>query len=49
MRKSPFDYLRKMNEVTFFLLPTGSAEVESIMSDFKKGKSVGPLTFQVIN
>ena len=41
-RKSPFDYLGKMNEPTFFLSPTDSAEVESIISDLKKGKSVGP-------
>ena len=31
-----------MNEPTFFLSPTDSAEVESIISDLKKGKSVGP-------
>ena len=31
-----------MNEPPFFLSPTDSAEVESIISDFKKGKSVGP-------
>ena len=41
-RKSPFDYLGKMNEPTFFLSPTDSAEVESIISDLKKGKFVGP-------
>ena len=31
-----------MNELTFFLSPTDSAKVESIISDFRKGKSVGP-------
>ena len=41
-RKSPSDYLGNMNESPFFLSPTDSAEVESIISDFKKGKSVGP-------
>ena len=33
-RKSTFDCLGKMNEPTFFLSPTDSAEVESIISDF---------------
>ena len=41
-RKSPFDYLGKMNEPTFFLSPTDSVEVESIISNLKKGNSVGP-------
>ena len=41
-RKSPFDYLGKMNEPTFFLSPIDSAEVESIISNLKKGNSVGP-------
>ena len=32
-RKSPSDCLGKMNGSTFFLSPTDSAEVESIISD----------------
>ena len=43
-KKSPFDYLGKMNELTFFLSSTDSPEVESIISDLKKGKSVGPFS-----
>ena len=35
-RKCPFDVLGKMNELTFFLSPTDSAEVESITSDLKR-------------
>ena len=44
MRKCPFDCLGKMNELTCFLSPTDSAEVESMIPspDCKKGKSVGP-------
>ena len=41
-RKSPLDYLGKTCEQTFFLSPTDSVEVQSIISELKKGKSVGP-------
>ena len=41
-RKCPLDYLGKKKELTFFLPSTDSAEVQSIVSNFKKGKSVGP-------
>ena len=50
-RKSPFDYLRQMNELTFFLSPTDSAEVESIISNSKRGfkKLISPLLVILIN
>ena len=47
-RKSPSDYLGKMNESTFFLSPTDSAEVESIISDLKKSNLLAPVASHVI-
>ena len=47
-RKSPFDYLGKMNELTFFLSPSDSAEVESIISDLKKANLLAPVASHVI-
>ena len=47
-RKSPFDYFGKMNEPTFFLSPTDSAEVESIISDLKKANLLAPIASHVI-
>ena len=41
-RKSPFDYLGSKLKYSFFLSPTDSLEVESIISDFKTGKATGP-------
>ena len=41
-RKSPLDYLGKIQNVSLFLSPSDGAEVGSIISEFKKGKSVGP-------
>ena len=41
-RKSPLDYLGSKLEYSFFLSPTDSLEVESIISDFKMGKATGP-------
>ena len=43
-RKSPLDYLGEKCEQTFFLSPTDSVEVQSIISELKKGKSVGPFS-----
>ena len=47
-RKSPFDYLGKMNELTFFLSPTDWAEVESIISDLKRANLLAPVASHVI-
>ena len=43
-RKSPLDYLGEKCEQTFFLSPADSVEVQSIISELKKGKSVGPFS-----
>ena len=43
-RKSPLDYLGCKLEHSFFLSPTNSAEIESIISQLKNGKAVGPYT-----
>ena len=41
-RKSPLDYLGCKLEHSFFLSPTDSAEIESIISQLKNRKAVGP-------
>ena len=41
-RKSPLDYLGCKLEHSFFLSPTDSAEIESIIFQLKTGKAVGP-------
>ena len=41
-RKSPLDYLGKIQNLSLFLSPTDETEVGSIISELKKGKSVGP-------
>ena len=41
-RKSPLDYLGKIQTLSLFLSPTDEIEVGSIISELKKGKSVGP-------
>ena len=43
-RKSPLDYLGRKIYASFFLSPTDSAEIETIDSQLKNGKSVGPFS-----
>ena len=43
-RKSPLDYLGRKIDSAFFLSPTDSAEIETIISQLKNGKSVGPFS-----
>ena len=43
-RKSPLDYLGEKCEQNFFLSPTDSVEVQSIISELKKGKPAGPFS-----
>ena len=39
-RKSPFDFLGKIQNLSLFLSLTDEVEVGSIISELKKGKSV---------
>ena len=41
-KKSPLDYLGKGLDLSFFISPTDSSEVENIITQFKNGKAVGP-------
>ena len=41
-KESPLDYLGKKLDLSFFISPTDSSEVEDIISQFKNGKAVGP-------
>ena len=42
-RKSPLDDLGQIQNLNLFLSPNDEAEVGSIISELKKGRSVGPL------
>ena len=41
-KKSPLDYLGKKLDLSLFISPTDSSELEGIISQFKNGKAVGP-------
>ena len=41
-KKSPLDYLGKKLDLSLFVFPTDSSEIENIISQFKNGKAVGP-------
>ena len=46
-RKCPLDYLGARTAESFFISPTDSSEIDSIISQLHKGKSVGPYSIPI--
>ena len=46
-KKSPLDYLTKINSSFFFIKPITHIEIEEIISSFRNGKSTGPYSIPV--